>query len=68
MNEAEKIDNQQGNESLPSSVSKRTYHFMDWVNGDFVDEMIVEINRETAISIMKQKYPNHEFAYVCELS
>jgi hypothetical protein len=50
------------------TVNSRTYHFMDWVNGDFVDEMIVEINRETAISIMKQKYPNHEFAYVCELS
>ncbi len=47
---------------------ERTYHFMDWVDGDFVDEMIVEINRKTAISFMKQKYPTHVFAYVCELS
>jgi hypothetical protein len=50
------------------AVINRTYHFMDWVDGKHIDEMIKAINRETAIEQMKLKYPNHDFAYVCELS
>lgn len=50
------------------AVISRTYHFMDWVDGKHVDEMIKAVNRETAIEQMKVKYPNHDFAYVCELS
>ena len=50
------------------AVISRTYHFMDWVNGKHVDEMIKAVDRETAIEQMKVKYPNHDFAYVCELS
>ena len=53
---------------LVGAVISRTYHFMDWVNGKHVDEMIKAINRETAIEQMKVKYTNHDFAYVCELS
>lgn len=41
---------------------------MDWVNGKHVDEIVKAINRTEAIEIMKEKYPNHEFVYVCELS
>lgn len=50
------------------AVISRTYHFMDWVDGKHVDEMIKAVNREAAIDQMKVKYPNHDFAYVCELS
>ena len=50
------------------AVISRTYHFMDWVDGKHVDEMIIAVNRETAIQQMKVKYPKHDFAYVCELS
>ena len=50
-----------------SSVVSRNYHFMDWVNGKHVDEMIKAVDRQTAIKQMKVKYPNHDFAYVCEL-
>jgi hypothetical protein len=50
------------------AVIRHTYHFMDWVNGKHVDEMIKAVDRETAIEQMKVKYPNHDFAYVCELS
>ena len=50
------------------AVISRTYHFMDWVDGKHVDEMIKAVNREVAIEQMKVKYPNHDFAYVCELS
>lgn len=57
------------NGKLPlQSVIIRTYHFMDWVGGKHVDEMIEDVNRESAIEQMKVKYPNHDFAYVCELS
>lgn len=57
------------NGKLPlQNVISRTYHFMDWVGGKHVDEMIEAVNRETAIEQMKVKYPNHDFAYVCELS
>jgi len=38
------------------------------VGGKHVDEMIEAVNRESAIEQMKVKYPNHDFAYVCELS
>lgn len=44
-----------------------TYHFMDWVNGKHVDEMIKAKSREEAIEQMKVKYPNHDFFYVREL-
>jgi hypothetical protein len=53
--------------NIPVVIS-RTYHFMDWVDGKHIDEMIKAVNRETAIEEMKVKYPNHDFAYVCELS
>lgn len=44
-----------------------TFHFSDWVNGKLVDEIFKAIDREDAIRIMNIKYPNHVFAYACEL-
>lgn len=49
-------------------VINRTYHFLDWVDGNYVDEMINAVNRDSAIEQMKVKYPNHDFVYICELS
>jgi hypothetical protein len=45
-----------------------TFHFMDWVDGRHIDEKVEAIDREEAIGIMNEKYPNHDFIYVCELS
>lgn len=63
----ENVNTENGKLPLQNVVS-RTYHFMDFVDGKHVDEMIKAVNRETAIEQMKVKYPNHDFAYVCELS
>jgi hypothetical protein len=68
MLENENINKPQNPAFLVGAVISRTYHFMDWVDGKHVDEMIKAVNRETAIKQMKVKYPNHDFAYVCELS
>jgi len=51
-----------------TAVSTRTYHFLDWVDGKHVDEQVKAVDRKEAIGIMRDKYPNHEFTYVCELS
>jgi NifU-like protein involved in Fe-S cluster formation len=40
---------------------------MDWVDGKHIDEIVSADNRNSAIKQMKDKYPNHDFAYVCEL-
>ena len=66
--EHENLNNQESAQLGIGAVISRTYHFMDWVNGKHIDETIKAINRETAIEQMKVKYPNHDFAYVCELS
>lgn len=65
-NEVEKIDKPQGNGVLPC-VSTRTFRFADWVNGKHVDETFKAIDRDDAIRIMNEKYPNHEFALAQEL-
>ena len=52
----------------PDTTITHTYHFMDWVGGKHVDEVINVVNRESAIEQMKVKYPNHDFSYICELS
>ncbi len=66
--EHENSNNQEATQLGIGAVISRTYHFMDWVNGKHVDEMIKAVDRETAIEQMKVKYPNHDFVYVCELS
>lgn len=45
----------------------QTYHFIDFVDGKHVDELVSAVNRENAIEQMKLKYPNHDFEYVREL-
>lgn len=51
----------------PDAPISRTYHFMDWVGGKYIDEVINAVNRESANEQMKVKYPYHDFSYICEL-
>jgi len=48
-------------------VSTRTFRFADWVNGKYVDEIFKAVDRDDAIRIMNEKYPNHEFGLAQEL-
>lgn len=48
-------------------VSTRTFRFADWVNGKHSDETFKAVDRDDAIRIMNEKYPNHEFALAQEL-
>lgn len=52
----------------PDVSTIHIYHFMDWVDGKHIDEMVNAVNRESAIEQMNVKYPNHDFSYICELS
>ncbi|MDH3381383.1 MAG: hypothetical protein OEL54_01675 [Flavobacteriaceae bacterium] len=48
-------------------ICERAFRFADFVNGKHVDEIFKASDRNKAIRIMNEKYPNHEFALVHEL-
>lgn len=51
-----------------SNIVISNFRFTDWVDDRFVDEIFQAIDREDAIRIMNDKYPNHVFALMQELS
>ena len=66
LDELRNIFNKNATLNIPV-VNACTFRFADWINGKYVDEIFKAKDREDAIRIMNEKYPNHEFALAQEL-